>query len=178
MSDIPSWEYKIIQRHLSSSCAPPSDLGREPRLTKGEYFMQKSAQVDTICIHSLAQGMKQFTIVLLHTNQSFFFINSDTSSFQWSFSLASGCSAPCQGRAMMVMTFSPLGIHGGGDCESQAEITWPAEAQTAAEESRLLHVHTGSKAHRFNDGETTAQHQEKRCRTLLWQFWPFKKIWK
>lgn len=78
----------------------------------------------------------QFTIVLLHTNQSFF-INSDTSSFQWSFSLTSGCLAPCQGRAMMVMTFSPLGIHGGGDCESQAEIMWPAETQTAAEASSL-----------------------------------------
>lgn len=86
MSDIAAWEYKIMQRHLSSSCAPASEQDRESLLTKGEYFTQKSARADTMYIHTLTQGRygtgpTQFTIVLLHTNQSFF-INSDTSSFQ------------------------------------------------------------------------------------------------
>lgn len=92
-------------------------------------------------------GPTQFTIVLLHTNQSFFFINSDTSSFQWSFSLTSGCLAPCQGRAMMVMTFSPLGIHGGGGLWKPGgnHVTCRDTDSCRGKLPPLLHVHTGSK---------------------------------
>lgn len=92
-------------------------------------------------------GPTQFTIVLLHTSQSFFFINSDTSSFQWSFSLTSGCLAPCQGRAMMVMTFSPLGIHGGGGLWKPGgnHVTCRDTDSCRGKLPPLLHVHTGSK---------------------------------
>lgn len=118
----------------------------------------------------------QFTIVLPHTNQSFF-INSDTSSFQWSFSLTSGCLAPCQGRAMMVMTFSPLGIHGGGGLWKPGgnHVTCRDTDSCRGKLPPLLHVHTGSKARHFNNGEITARHQAKRCRKLVRQFFSFNE---
>lgn len=148
MSDVPSWEYKIMEKHLSSSRAPSSELAREQLITKGKYFTQKCARVITIDIYSSAPSMKQ----TWHNSPPCCPAQINPFYEVWHIIISmipflSPLSAQHRVEAgqWQWRPFHLWGFMGGGDCESQAEIMWPAERQTAAGENSRFHVHTGSK---------------------------------
>lgn len=138
MSDVPSWEYKIMQRHLSSSCAPASDSQRVPT-HKGRIFYTGnclsrysiSSFTDAGCgigpdtIHHCAAPHKSilFLLILTHHHSNDPFLS------------PLGAQHRVRAEQWSRWPFHLWGFVGGGDCESQAEVMWPAETQTAAGEA-------------------------------------------
>lgn len=142
MSNMPSWDYRIMHRHLSSSCVPL--FVSHSRHLQGEQISTKFGSIETIMIQWCRMWNKPDTMgfcplvcqLLQHTNQSVLLFLTHHH-FHDPFFFTSRCSALCEGRggrAVVSMTFSPLGKQGGGCSKSQAEVMWPAETQAAGVE--------------------------------------------